>query len=416
MILLKKLLGLLIGKTESNSINDLHLPSKQTSTPGIGANPLQIHNEEVSCTPTRTFNVIVVGVSNYQKALGKVCHNKCDDGLEMFVRANIVPEEGNPYDSNAVRIEVEGETVGYLSRENALKWRGKMISEGISEAVACPAKIKWDRNAFALGSYGIWLDLDLTLSNSVPFINTNERHIDLDFQQFLEGDGIVFYVDNFRLQDVLCTGTSVKLWIPKAKSPDTVYIYDRSSPYGPFGIVPSQHFEIIVSHLMADLDYDARIVELTYNKCQIKCRLISREETKYREEESRAVLRKELTKPYHPKKPINLTFAMKTKKGAKVGDRITIAFEDIDSYRPYPCQWHISFLNQAGDMIGSFSHDRNIIQRLLKAHFNSFLFDIEVLDVAKERSIAWKGYPTKLVITPYKSHGSSGSALGHNED
>jgi hypothetical protein len=232
MILLKKLLGLLTGKTESNSINDQHNPSNQNTITN-GVDSPQIHDKEVSCMPNRAFDVIVVGVSNYQEALGKICHNKHDEGLEMLVRANLMPEEGNPHDSNAVRIDVEGERVGYLSRENALRWRGKMISKGISEVVTCPAKIKWDKNAFALGSYGIWLDLDLSLSDNTPFINTYERSRDSDFHRFLEGEGIVFYVDNFRLQDVLCIGMPVKLWIPKERSPDKVYAYDRSAPYGP---------------------------------------------------------------------------------------------------------------------------------------------------------------------------------------
>jgi hypothetical protein len=197
---------------------------------------------------------------------------------------------------------------------------------------------------------------------------------------------------------------SVNLWIPKVKNPDKVYIYHRNGPYGPLGIVPSTYSDIIADHLLDAMDYDARIVELTHNTCKIKCRLISREETERRKEEDKESLKKELTKPYNPKKSITLMFSMKREKGAKVGDKLTIEFEDIDSYGPYPCPWHIKFLNQAGDTIGFFSDNRSIVQRILKAHFNSFLFDIEVLDIAKERSIAWNGYPTKLVITPYKTN------------
>jgi len=42
------------------------------------------------------------------------------------------------------------------------------------------------------------------------------------------------------------------------------------------------------------------------------------------------------------------------------------------------------------------------MRRLIKAHFNSFLFDVEVLDIEKERNRAWGGYLTKLIITTYK--------------
>jgi hypothetical protein len=33
--------------------------------------------------------------------------------------AALVPEPGNPYDSNAIRVEIEGRLVGYLSRADA---------------------------------------------------------------------------------------------------------------------------------------------------------------------------------------------------------------------------------------------------------------------------------------------------------
>ncbi len=400
MTLLKKILGLLTSNTESNSVNN-HQAQFKPSTTGTGANPL--HNEEVSCTPTGTFDVIVVGVYFHQEALEKICRNKREEDIEMIMRAEIVPEEGNCYDSNAVRIEIEGETVGHLSRQNALKWRGKMISEGISGAVTCPAKIRWDRNTLAAGSYGVWLDLDLTLSDSVPVINTNENQQDPDFQRFLQADGLIFFVDNFSIQDTTRTGMSVKLWIPKVKDPDTVYIYDRSAPYGPFGIVPSKYSDIVASHLLSAMNYDARIVKLTYNTCKIKCKLFSREEDERRKEEHKASLKEELTKSYKPKKPIMLTIAVEKKKGIRVGDKLTIEFEDSHSYGgPYSYPYQVKFLNQAGHTIGILDNNKSIIQRLLKAHFNSFVFDVEVVDIAKD--IAWKGYPTKLVITPYKSH------------
>jgi hypothetical protein len=410
MTLLKKLLDLFSKNARSDSTEEHQAQFKSTIiAKSVSTTP---HQNEGSPAASSVFDVIVVGVSFYQEALAKICDNRYEEGFEMLVQAEIVPEEGNPYDSNAVRIEIGGETVGHLSRQNALKWRGKMKSEGISEAVTCPAKITWDRNAFATGSYGVWLDLNLTLTDSVSVINADEGREDSDFQRFLEGDGIVFLVNNFCIQDTLRVGMSVKLWIPKTKDPDTVYLYDRSSPYGSFGIIPPQYSDIVVPHLMTEMDYDARVAELTYNKCQIKCRLISKEETEHRREESKASLKNELTKPYNPKKPITLMFSMKTKEGAKVGDKLIIEFEDIDSYGPYPCQWHIKFRNQTGDTIGFFSDNRSIIQRILKAHFNSFLFDVEVLDVAKERNIAWKGYPTKLVITPYKSNNGESREVG----
>jgi|GEM_PF-1284384 len=409
MAFLKKILDLFTGNTRSDFVKNSQAQFKPTAT---AINVLPQHINEVSPKPIDAFDVIVVGVSFYQQALEKISCNKREEGNKMLVRAQIVPEEGNPYDSNAVRIEINGETVGHLSRTNALKWRGKMINEGFSDAVTCPAKIRWDRAFKEEGSYGVWLNVDLTLSDSTPIINADKNHDDPGFLEFLKTDGFIFFVDKPRIQDITYIGMSVNLWIPQGKNPEEAYIFHRNGPYGPIGIVPPKYSDIIISHLLSAMDYDARIVELNYNTCKIKCRLISKEETDYRKEESNASLKKELTKLYNPKKSITLMFPMKRKKDAKVGDKLTIEFEDIDSYGPYPCPWHIKFLNQAGDPIGIYSDNRSIIQRILKAHFNSFFFDIEVLEIAKERNTAWKGYLTKLVITPYKS--GDGKCRGGN--
>ena len=129
-------------------------------------------------------------------------------------------------------------------------------------------------------------------------------------------------------------------------------------------------------------------------------------------------MRKELTKSYNPKKPITLTLTTDKKNTAKAGDKLTIEFDDLDSYLqdvsakrgPYSCLWHIKFRNQEGKTIAILDHDKSTIQKILKAHFNSYLFDIEVsdtfthFDYSEEKNRSnWKGYRIKVVIKPYKS-------------
>jgi len=400
MSFFKKILELFTINSKNDSVK--YFPSKLQPTSAAG-NVTTTYKDETAHSQVNPFNVIVVGVSYYQNALKKIFRDRNYDGIELITQAKLVPDNNNPHDANAVKVVIEGKTVGHLSRDNAFKWRIKMKNEGFYDAVDCQAKIKWDTEFIETGSYGVWIDVDLTISDSIPVSKENNIQQDSEFQEFLQDDGLSFLVEDFRIQDTTCTGMSVKLWIPKVKNPETVYIYDRSSPFGPLGVVPYKYTDIIAEHLMASMDYDARIIELSYNACKIKCRLISKEETDQREKDCKKSFKKELTKPYNPKKPITLMFPMKRKNGAKVGDKLSFKFEDIDSYGPYPCPWNINFLNKAGDTIGCFSDDRSIIQRILKAHFNSFLFDIEVLEIAKERSTAHKGYPTKLIITPYKN-------------
>lgn len=246
---------------------------------------------------------------------------------------------------------------------------------------------------------------DNEIKPSKDAITVNNNKDDPDFQRFLEADGLIFNVDGPRIQNTAYIGTSVNLWIPPVKNPDNVFIYLRS-PGPPLGIVPSKYSDIVVSHLVASMDYDARIVDT----CKIKCRLISREETERRKEEYKASLIKELKKPYNPNKPIMLMIATKRKKAVKVGEKLKIEFEDLDSYSSCPGVWPINFLNQIGDTIANSAQDRTIIQRLLKAHFNSYHLDVEVVDIAitsekiwdKLSHKEWNGYRIQLAITAVK--------------
>lgn len=61
----------------------------------------------------------VVGESNYQLALRAIRATKD----KPFHRARLVPEDSNPYDNMAVRVDVAGHTVGYLPKADARRWR-----------------------------------------------------------------------------------------------------------------------------------------------------------------------------------------------------------------------------------------------------------------------------------------------------
>lgn len=110
-----------------------------------------------------TYSVDIVGESKYQNALAEICGGKTPDGVENFVKASIVLENTNKYDSNAVRIDIEDRTVGYLSRENACQYRQKLKEAGhpgLTEAI-CDAVIRggWDRGRGDTGHFGVKIDL-----------------------------------------------------------------------------------------------------------------------------------------------------------------------------------------------------------------------------------------------------------------
>ena len=67
----------------------------------------------------------VVGESQYRDAIENAVGRRAE-GHQDIVDAAMVWEPSNPYDANAVAIQIEGRTCGYLARANAKRYRAVM--------------------------------------------------------------------------------------------------------------------------------------------------------------------------------------------------------------------------------------------------------------------------------------------------
>jgi hypothetical protein len=108
------------------------------------------------------FSLEIVGESHYQDAFERICGARTEDGENRIVAATLVPENDNPHDPLAVRVDIDGQTVGYLSRKNAREYRQQLEDAGLTGATAsCQARIcgGWDRGPDDQGFYGLFLDL-----------------------------------------------------------------------------------------------------------------------------------------------------------------------------------------------------------------------------------------------------------------
>src|SRR5258706_16455711 len=109
-----------------------------------------------------TFDLAIVGESHYQDALERICSPRTDESQDRLVEAHLVQENNNPYDSKAVRVDVNDLTVGYLSRAHARQYREQLRQLGYASANAfCRARIRggWDRGERGIGYYGVFLDV-----------------------------------------------------------------------------------------------------------------------------------------------------------------------------------------------------------------------------------------------------------------
>lgn len=109
-----------------------------------------------------SYSLDVVGESKYQSALEKICGGRTAEGHKKIVQATLIHENDNPYDNKAIRVDIEGMTVGYLSRDNAREYRERLKEGGHPGITAnCSAIIVggWDRGAKDKGHFGVKLDL-----------------------------------------------------------------------------------------------------------------------------------------------------------------------------------------------------------------------------------------------------------------
>jgi hypothetical protein len=108
------------------------------------------------------FAVEIVGESRYQTVLEAAAGGRNPDGCEKVVDAVLILEDSNRYDPQAVKVMIDGEVCGYLSRKNARAYRKQLRKAGHPKSTAkCKAMIVggWDRGREDRGQFGVRLDL-----------------------------------------------------------------------------------------------------------------------------------------------------------------------------------------------------------------------------------------------------------------
>lgn len=106
------------------------------------------------------YLVEVVGESRYQAALEEIAGGRSAHSANVRRRALLVREPHNPHDPNAVRVEIDGHLVGYLSRTDARAFC-KQSSVAPDVVVTTDALIVggWDNGGGDRGFFGVKLDL-----------------------------------------------------------------------------------------------------------------------------------------------------------------------------------------------------------------------------------------------------------------
>lgn len=107
------------------------------------------------------FDLEIVGEAHYQAALEAICGPRVPKGVNRFETAWLILEDKNPQNKNAVRIEIRGRQVGYLSSEAAILYRQQLIARNMPRANGqCQAVIRggWLSSDGRKGPYSVRLD------------------------------------------------------------------------------------------------------------------------------------------------------------------------------------------------------------------------------------------------------------------
>lgn len=105
----------------------------------------------------------VVGEASYQDALWSICGGRSDERVRLEVIAALVPQPDNPYDSNAISIQVDGRIVGYLSRDDAVTFGPpleKLMAESGAVVALRGAIVGGGIRSDGLGRLGVFLKYD----------------------------------------------------------------------------------------------------------------------------------------------------------------------------------------------------------------------------------------------------------------
>lgn len=112
---------------------------------------------------TALFRLEVTGESHFVQNFERICGPRCEDGEDREVDAQLVPDDTNPYDRNAVQVQVQGLQVGWLGKQDAKVFRTRAAADGWQLPVSCRGRITggWEREEEEPGHYGIRLDFPL---------------------------------------------------------------------------------------------------------------------------------------------------------------------------------------------------------------------------------------------------------------
>lgn len=122
--------------------------------------------ETVVLTGLARFDHQIMGEERFQAALEAICGPRVARGVNQVETAHLVPEDKTAQDKNAVRVEIRGRQVGYLTPNAAVQFHRQLKAKNMPNANGqCQAVIRggWVSSDGRKGPYEVWLDMLMAL-------------------------------------------------------------------------------------------------------------------------------------------------------------------------------------------------------------------------------------------------------------
>ena len=103
--------------------------------------------EKIYVWPKLGRFIVSVSAQSFQSAIRQLAQENIDRDDDpvlktCILKAQLIPDNDNPFDSNAVRIDIDNRSVGYLNRDQALNFRRRLEELRLSNQVtSCNAII-----------------------------------------------------------------------------------------------------------------------------------------------------------------------------------------------------------------------------------------------------------------------------------
>lgn len=150
------------------SLWSLLFPSRRPSETDVSG---ELRRRVVDLAPGRGFTTRIVGESHYQRSLDRIVGGKAERGCNLPVKAELVLDDGNRHDPNAIAVHIKGALVGFIPRTEATVLRADLQKLNPSRLpVMCDGKIVggWASDDGDEGHYGVKLSLSKPLRTLNP--------------------------------------------------------------------------------------------------------------------------------------------------------------------------------------------------------------------------------------------------------